>query len=556
MKVNFKQLGLVAAVAAVSAGVVGTANAQTRAAGNIGDLAIVPYYTTQDSWQTGLHVTNTSDRTQVVKIRFRRALDSADAFDFNVVLSPEDVWTGAISDDTGSIRVSTTDTSCTVPSFSGGSLEMPNIFNVGAQEGYLEVISMGAPVLVGPATEATPPSAGGSGIAWNAKHVRDAATGLDTPRNCASVRSNFEIAGNIGIAAGWLSNSSTESLATDELATNAIVPGTFNTNTFDNIDDALSVSYFIRDAATGIEFGGNAVHISNFSTLPYMTNQVTGLLSGDENGFDYPDLNGGPTTIERNRFDLLRDPAVLGSSALINDWSVASARNVSTDWVVTFPGQYTMLDNYVWTFSGLDGALCGSAAGGPGGTPVPLCDFRDIPVTAQFTTLINREEYVQAGAPPGSVVVSPQIPGAPPATTTLDNEVNVIEWTNGTTEPVLNSVNTVGVNVAGLGDFGWAALTVTSNTAKTQLICAEYDGVVGAVLGEAIDAPGGVTAGAPGAGAVFSPATFNVATLRGTPTCVAPLNTEVPMVGFVAWERAFPSNPGSNYGRMVDHSFR
>ena len=89
MKVNFKQIGLVAAVAAVSAGFAGTASAQAvRAPGNIGDLALVPYYTVQDDWATGVHIINSSDRTQVVKLRLRRATDSADALDFNLILSP------------------------------------------------------------------------------------------------------------------------------------------------------------------------------------------------------------------------------------------------------------------------------------------------------------------------------------------------------------------------------------------------------------------------------------------------------------------------------------
>ncbi len=30
-------------------------------------------------------------------------------------------------------------------------------------------------------------------------------------------------------------------------------------------DNALKVSYFLRDAASGTEFGGNAVHIEDFS---------------------------------------------------------------------------------------------------------------------------------------------------------------------------------------------------------------------------------------------------------------------------------------------------
>ena len=71
----------------------------------LGDLAIVPYYTTNEGWATGISVINSSDQTQVVKIRMRRATDSMDALDFNVVMSPEDVWTGYTEkDEEGTIR--------------------------------------------------------------------------------------------------------------------------------------------------------------------------------------------------------------------------------------------------------------------------------------------------------------------------------------------------------------------------------------------------------------------------------------------------------------------
>ncbi len=98
MKANFKRLGLAAAVSAAAAGYTGAVNAQASIdSGNLGDAAIVPYYTVEGSWVTGLHITNVSDRTQVVKLRLRRASDSMDALDFNLIMSPRDVWTGFIS---------------------------------------------------------------------------------------------------------------------------------------------------------------------------------------------------------------------------------------------------------------------------------------------------------------------------------------------------------------------------------------------------------------------------------------------------------------------------
>ena len=158
MKASFKPLSLAIAVSAATAGYVGTVNAQTAAlAANsgLGDLAIVPYYTVQEDWTTGVSVINTSAQTQVIKVRLRRASDSMDALDFNVVLSPEDVWTGFVENNTApgvedQIRFYTNDNTCTVPIATvnpdGGAsyFAVPTTFEEGAEEGYIEIIGMGA----------------------------------------------------------------------------------------------------------------------------------------------------------------------------------------------------------------------------------------------------------------------------------------------------------------------------------------------------------------------------------------------------------------------------
>ena len=94
-------------------------------------------------------------------------------------------------------------------------------------------------------------------------------------------------------------------------------------NTYVDSGDMLKVSYFIRDNATGIEFGDNAVHLSDFLTAAALTNQQYGVLSGDLNGFDSPDLNGGVPrssagggAIQRAGFQALRVRGALGDLPL------------------------------------------------------------------------------------------------------------------------------------------------------------------------------------------------------------------------------------------------
>ena len=534
MKTMFKPLGLAAAVAAVSAGYAGVANAQTtQSIGQLGDLGIIPYYTVEGNWVTGVHIINSSDLTQVVKLRLRRAPDSADALDFNLIMSPKDEWTGFIDDSTGDLVFATDDNTCTAPIREDGRFPMPFIFREGAEEGYIEVIGMGS-------------AADNTAIAYAAKHV------AGVPRDCGAVASNFFANGVASTTRGIVDNANSVQAVADvsqystsvgsvctpaATPANAGIPGVCN-NTYTDAENGLKVSYFFRDATAGTEMGNNAVHIADFSADPWMSNQETGLFSGDVYGFDFPDLDGGPwvgadfgATL-RGTYNNLRDGAVLGVSSVLNDWSVASARNVSTDWVVTLPGQYTMIDYITWAAgAGLDFDNCATLndPNTAGDDSIAACDFRDIPVTAAIT-LYDREEG-EIVPEDGDLVISP----APPSERNeliLPYEVNVIQWTDGSTDPVLPSSYATTVDPSVLGEFGWASLAVSSTDDWTQVVC-QFKGVDDTTWDNAPTL-------APNA--------------SQAPLCVSATGG-VPMVGFVAWQRSFPSNPDANYGRLVEHSF-
>lgn len=528
MKASFKPLGLAAAVAAASVGYNGAAQAAV-AANQLGDLALVPYYTVENGYITGVHITNTSEVTQVVKLRMRRAMDSMDALDFNLIMSPKDEWTGWIDiDDAGTIAFNTNDNTCTAPQSPTGRFVMPDDmsdtttvdFRTGAEEGYIEVIAMGQ-------TDGLQP------IDAAALHGSDG-----VPFDCNAVASNFfratayDNAG--GVTANLAENGVVASNTTHQCkgdATTGLAPencsgaAAVTPNTFVDSENALKVSYFIRDAEGGLEMGSNAVHIEDFNTVPTLTNQQT-ILAGtfDPMGYLFPDLDGGSPyvpagdVVNRGLYDGVIRPD-LGALAIANDWSTNPANNVRTDWVVTFPGQYTMLDllGYVASLPDPD-----SATLSPGiCTFATACDYRDIPVDVALT-VYDREEQSFTPAE-GGLVVSPSV-SATPEGFILPNEVNVVEWASVgvTPEPVLES-NFAVTNTVQLADAvnGWAALDVSADAAKA------------------------------GGQAVYDYATDpNSATF--TPVTDV---TQVPMIGFTAWERSFPSNPDANYGRIIDHSF-
>jgi hypothetical protein len=522
MKAPFKPLSLAIAVATASAGYAGIVNAQTLADNTgLGDLAIIPYYTVNAGLSTGVSVINSSDRTQVVKIRLRRATDSMDALDFNVVMSPQDVWTGYIElADEDKIRFYSNDNSCTVPELgAAGYFEMPNIYRLGAEEGYIEVLGMGSPF-----NESQP-------IAVDAKH--NDATGI--PKDCTRVSDNFRkgttpsdyyavppAPGSIGRTRGVI-NSATSwqwTSATNETA---------RQSTYVDTGNVLKVSYFIKSDATGNEFGGDAVHIANFMSGPTITNQTVGINEGDLQGFDHPDLNGGaptsvilgltsPTVAVRGSYNPLR--VALGATSVINDWSANDTDlfTVDTDWVVTTPGQYLMtnLSAYIDSLE-VNGDECEASL-----TPAAVtnsedsvnCDFRDIPLTVSAVVYDREEKGISVEE--DDLVVSPQPPGVPQIVE-FDREANVIQW--GKVE-VLSSDKNVIVPVPDGAEAGWAQVSVEPDSDKTQAIC-DYTS--------------------------YGSLPMNV-------SCVA-TSTPVPLVGFVAWQRNFDDMPEANYGRIVDHSY-
>lgn len=74
------------------------ANAFELSNGGVGHNLIVPYFTAQDGNITVLHLTNTDVKNgKAVKVRFRGAANSDHILDFQVLLSPGDVWTGAVT---------------------------------------------------------------------------------------------------------------------------------------------------------------------------------------------------------------------------------------------------------------------------------------------------------------------------------------------------------------------------------------------------------------------------------------------------------------------------
>lgn len=352
---QFQKYGVAAAVASIATGVVATEVSKKEA----GDLAIIPYYTVLDGKNTGMHIINTTDSTQVVKVRLRRGADSKDALDFNLVMSPRDEWTANIgaNPDGDGVVVNTNDTTCTVPAFPEGGAVMPSTFAEGAEEGYVEIIAMGQPL-------------------WEGQSLPVAAEHDDgVPFSCATVRNNFyRVSQLAAYDLGTLPNgdSATRGVHYSDVTSSAICtanaaatggacdieafrealavpPGTTDPFTGQRIDipvfgglcadkddysttcknalvdalnanfyvdsdnNALKVSWMITDSDGGLEIGDNAVHVEGFQeTGAMMTNQE--LLSfGTDGELDYDPLNFELPNLSYAAWNPTRAPGVIAA---------------------------------------------------------------------------------------------------------------------------------------------------------------------------------------------------------------------------------------------------
>ena len=204
----FKRKSLYTAVVAglATVGASMNAGAVNLSTDGTGAVLLYPYYTVRNGLTTSFSVVNTSTSlTKVVKVRFLEGKNSAEVLDFNLWLSPRDVWTGAIVDNGSGAAVYSPDNSCTAPAlgktpataqpfvnyYYTGQVSGTVYDNAGAgldrtREGYIELIEMGEPSdVAGAAAHGVATTPVGISLAAAVKHQ---ATGI--PFNCPYVQVN------------------------------------------------------------------------------------------------------------------------------------------------------------------------------------------------------------------------------------------------------------------------------------------------------------------------------------------------------------------------------
>ncbi len=90
MKKNALSVAVAASVAAAAA--YADTDSMFNSAENTGQVILFPYYDAENSNNSVFHVTNTHNETKAVKIRIMEYVNSDEVLDFNLYLSPYDLF--------------------------------------------------------------------------------------------------------------------------------------------------------------------------------------------------------------------------------------------------------------------------------------------------------------------------------------------------------------------------------------------------------------------------------------------------------------------------------
>jgi hypothetical protein len=350
MKRNSLTTALLAGLAG-AAGLATSAHALNLNPDGLGQVLVYPYYTVNKGNQTLVSVVNTTDRVKAVKVRFLEGRNSREVLDFNLYLSPFDVWTASISAAaaTGPGTLSTSDTSCTVPritgavpfrsfQYTGGNRD----YAAGAaaatpaslqtllgsiertREGHLEMIEMGVLSTGDGATQ----------LAEEATHV------AGVPADCGALVRAWSPGG------GWATNGAADiGVPTGGLyGAGTIVDvanGTLHAYNADAIEGFYSNSaqpgFLHRNPGTiqpdlgDADNGAGSIAVNIFSGNGTLTTQTV------------PARARVRTTNAPYSFDAVS--LVYMHDAIYNEYVTEAAIGASSEWVVTFPTKRAYVDN-------------------------------------------------------------------------------------------------------------------------------------------------------------------------------------------------------------------
>jgi hypothetical protein len=416
----FKKKSLCAALAGIGAlGAAGAAQAVNLNPDGLGQVLIYPYYTTRtddagNAYNSLLSVVNSTASVKAVKVRFLEGKNSREVLDFNLFLSPKDVWTAGIVPFGSGAGIITNDNSCTIPAIPAAGKAFVNFAYTAdgagtsldrTREGYVEIIEM-----------ATFDDA--SDTAANVTHINSVPPGCDDQ--------------------------------TDALASAEALPpglpdqdgrsGIFGGITLINVGSGAA---YTEDAVALDNFSDTVLYTNAGSVLPDLSNASPPVSVLFANNFVYNSFwTGNPA-----------DPvsALLMHDHIMNEFVLDAGTNSGTDWVVTMPTKRFYVSNgtgaasppFQRNFNKTDGA----------------CDDVDL-------AIYDREENTTSTPLDFS-------PPPPTLSNALCWEANVITFNNSN---VLGSANVA--NIPTNFENGWLDVGFFPDTVTTPVHTLESDDTI------------------------------------------------------------------------------
>lgn len=480
---------------------VSNASAQVAVSDNgAGSAVVVPYYTVNEGWRTLLNVTNTTGNSLAIKVRLHESRNSRDVLDFNVTLSPYDVWTAFIQESaSGGAILHTEDTSCTIPENirTNGAEASPVAYSDSEEwpvpsgveydfsdhtgtngditrlkEGYVEILVMGE--AEGEGAEDTTPY-------W-AKHQDDG-----IPRDCSEVHNAFAPTVDFGDLDGAIDPTGQPAAAGHYGAIDSPTP--------------LKVNASLVNREQGTAAGIESLHISGFGVgenlitaqaFPWFLEPTLASSEGLWTLSGLADLD-----------------AEIGTNKIMNEWATNPDTGAFTEWVVTFPTKRFYVDR-----DDHPQAACNPwrnvASGGGVYDADPTC-----PTSDAFPERFQANDNGQS-----RVTVSYEI---------FDRDEQKLEFTDD------------GVELSpGVPDIVVEALQYEANVVKIGQGVDDMDSVLGSAIARSIETD---LLESPNGWAVMD---FG-STADGAPIMV-------PATGFIFKMRDF-GDAGRNYGQATEHAY-
>lgn len=362
MKKNVLALSIAAMIGGL--GFAGSASAALSVAeSGSGHMLLVPYYTAQNGNMTVFHVVNTdTSNGKAMKVRFRGASNSDDVLDFQVFMSPGDVWTAAVTKGSdGVANLVTADGTCTLPAIAKGvavpfvqdrlpSTMSPDDKANNTREGYVEIFNMAD----------IPSNAGATSLFKAIKHVNGVAPCTDSV-----------LQATLSKTAG--ANDADLAAPTNGLTGSWYIINVPQTTTFSGAATAIKAS---APLTTANVFSPQSTGDATLTTADPLFKSAT--IAPQK--YDVPDLSTPyDTAYATADAQAAALTAALVRGAVINQYANDASITAKTDWVFSMPTRrYNVAANYA-------AASKTTAANAVAGTPATAYRVFNDTVGSYFT---------------------------------------------------------------------------------------------------------------------------------------------------------------------------